>query len=670
MTLPIIAPQGSRIRIVQGSLARQWVRSVGFSYGLALLVLAVFFFAISARWIWVYRHGQPLDIDEAGYFAIALIDYHALVREGLPGWLSAVLAPSIQAPLTTALASLLFYFTGPHVIVGFAVPLLAGTGCVVATYFLGKSAASRQVGLAASILVASCPVVLSYSRSFHFSLPATVVCTVMLLALVKSDRFGRMGWAVLFGVSLGLMPLARTMTIAFIPGVVAGALVYTVAGPIQRGRRLLVLSTSFLLAILTATTWLGPNGSRVYQYLFSFGYGARAVEFGAEAPKFNLDSWLNTLRAFCNNDVYLPHLLVMLAGGVATVIAACNQALKAQNGSFLQRTMRSSMLPILIVVAEALLALASPRNQSGSAFFAPIVPSLLVVTVWGFLAVSSYTYYRRALVFLLAAVAITASVPLIDLNDRFAPPWWAIVPALGGVTVTDGRGTFQDYGAAGGYGSADAAEPISRAMGRAWISLDSKTAATIRRMNGANAVVAFGFRHRLYNVNTVNVQQLLSTGVRFGVQQVEPTVTGDSVQGYLSWLASEGASACVLLTSDKTRGHFPPLVNPLYMREAAEQAGFLPIGQWPAPDEQEITLWQHRVTPPNCGRPMRDSTAGRGLSSRLLKFGGGSADVIPARFSVRRPFSENASAKSRNLSYGQAPHKGGAATPRPAAACC
>jgi hypothetical protein len=30
---------------------------------------------------------------------------------------------------------------------------------------------SRQVGLAASILVASCPVILNYSRSFHFSLP-------------------------------------------------------------------------------------------------------------------------------------------------------------------------------------------------------------------------------------------------------------------------------------------------------------------------------------------------------------------------------------------------------------------------------------------------------------------------------------------------------------------
>jgi predicted membrane-bound mannosyltransferase len=166
-----------------------------FSYGFALLALLLLFVLINARWIWVYRHGQPLDIDEAGYLAIALVDYYALVREGVVGWLAAVWAPNIQAPLTTGLSSLLFYFTGPHIIVGFAVPLLAGTGCILATYFLGKSMGSRQIGLAASILVASCPVIPNFSRSFHFSLPATLAVTVALLALVKSNRFERIGWA-------------------------------------------------------------------------------------------------------------------------------------------------------------------------------------------------------------------------------------------------------------------------------------------------------------------------------------------------------------------------------------------------------------------------------------------------------------------------------------------
>jgi cbb3-type cytochrome oxidase subunit 3 len=72
------------------------------SYAVALLVLTLFFFVVGARWIWIYRQGQPFDIDEAGYLGIALVDYHALVRAGIVGWLSAVEAPSDLAPLTTA----------------------------------------------------------------------------------------------------------------------------------------------------------------------------------------------------------------------------------------------------------------------------------------------------------------------------------------------------------------------------------------------------------------------------------------------------------------------------------------------------------------------------------------------------------------------------------------
>jgi 4-amino-4-deoxy-L-arabinose transferase-like glycosyltransferase len=394
------------------------------------------------------------------------------------------------------LSSLLFYLTGPHVIVGFAVPLLAGIGCILATYFLEKSLGSRQIGLAASILVASCPVILNYSRSYSFALPATFAVTVALVALVKSNRFERISWAMLFGVSVGLMPLARTMTIAFIPGVMMAAFVYTVAEPVYRVRRLLVLGVSLLFAMLTAATWLGPNGSLVFRYLFSFGYGARALEFGTEQSKFGPDAWLSMLRAFCNHDIYLPHLVVILVGGVATYFAACSEALKTRNVAFVESVLRSRMLPILIVVAEALLALTSSLNL-GSAFFAPIGPALLVMTVWAFLRISSHRYYRLTLAWLLAAVAIVSSAPLIDLRTPLSSQWSAEVPVLGGVTVTDGRGTLQQYEAVGGFGPADVAEPMSPVRARAWLNLDTETAATISRMNGVRAVIAFGFRHHL-----------------------------------------------------------------------------------------------------------------------------------------------------------------------------
>jgi hypothetical protein len=450
---------------------------------------------------------------------------------------------------------------------------------------------------------------LSYSRSFHFSMPATLVSTVMLVALVKSDRFSRMGWAVAFGVLLGLMPLARTMTIAFIPGVVLAGFLYTVVYPIERARRLSVLSGSLLLAVLTAGIWLGPNGRVVYDYLFSLGYGNRAVEFGPDVSRFGLESWLNMLRAFCNHDVYLPHLLVIVAGGIAVVVALCVHAARSPTGLFVQRVARSRMLPVVIVIADALLALTSTRDKAGSAFFAPIVPLLLVVTVWAFLYLSNGSYYRRTLALVLATIAITTSAPFLDLHNGSAAPRSAVLPVLGEVTLSDGWGVLQDYAAAGGFGPIGVEEPINREMSTAWIDVENTAAATITRGYGASTVVAFGFRHRFLNVNTLRLQQLLSTGVPFRGQQVEPTVTGDSVPGYRSWLTGEGAAACVLLTSDAVRGQFAPLVTPVYMREAAEGAGFIPIEQWSTPDAQLITLWKHRIAPPHCGELTRDNIA-------------------------------------------------------------
>ena len=42
-----------------------------FSANNALLLLVAVYFAINARWIWLYRQNNMLDIDEAGYLSMA-----------------------------------------------------------------------------------------------------------------------------------------------------------------------------------------------------------------------------------------------------------------------------------------------------------------------------------------------------------------------------------------------------------------------------------------------------------------------------------------------------------------------------------------------------------------------------------------------------------------------
>jgi 4-amino-4-deoxy-L-arabinose transferase-like glycosyltransferase len=582
-------------------------RGINFSHGAALFAIASIFVIVGARWIWVYRHGRLLDIDEAGYLGIALNDYSAFVRGGLIGWLSALEAPGIQAPLTTAVASLIFVLAGPHVIAGFFVPLSAALGCIVLTYFLGKSVSCPRVGLLASILVASCPVILNFSRSFQFSMSATFIMTLCLFAIVKSERFQNAGWTTVFGLSLGFLPLARTMTIAFVPGVAMAAFLYVIGEPSRRLQSLLMLAGALLLAGVTTATWLAPHVKDVFEYLYKFGYGAQAAEYGAEQSKFGPDAWLGMLDGL-TNEVFLPHFLVILLGGLAMCVIALRDSLKSSNADFFHKVIRSPTIPIIIVVMETLLALTSTRN-SGSAFFAPIIPALMVAAVWAGLRVSHCRWYRLTLTVFVISVGVVASAPLLDLHTPVSPPWTADVPILGRVIVTDGRGTLQRYEGevVGGAGCdacsklASVTEPMDQALQQEWFNVSKRTADMINHRSGANAVVAWGFRHRLYNVNTVNLQELLSKGIPFWGRQIEPTVTGESLEGYLWWMTREVMDACVLLTSDTiVDGDFLPAVNRAFMHEAAEEVGLVQEQHLSTPDGQTVTLWKHKIDPPNC----------------------------------------------------------------------
>jgi hypothetical protein len=354
-----------------------------------------------------------------------------------------------------------------------------------------------------------------------------------------------------------------------------------------------------MTAAATTATWLLSNWKHVFQYLFNFGYGARAVEYGTEQSLFGWDAWKSTLYVFCNGDVYFPHFLITLVGGLATLGLLGRTMTREGIREAVRRVIASPLLPVVIFVAEAWLALTSSQNK-GSAFFAPLVPAMLVLTCWAFCALSRRHTYRLVLGVSTAVVVIVTVLPALDLQTRFAKPLPLLLSETTGVMVTDGRSTLQRYEATWGYGSNEVAVPMSKSDSSQWMELSSLTVAKIIRLKGQSTVVAFGFRNALYNVNTLNLAKLTDSPTAFAVRQVEPILTGKSVEGYRTWLTRDNPDVCVLLTSDRVHGDFNPAIDRALMREAAEQANFVPKDSWPAPDGQVITLWQPSTPPPNC----------------------------------------------------------------------
>jgi 4-amino-4-deoxy-L-arabinose transferase-like glycosyltransferase len=246
----------------------------------------------SAVWVVLQRRGQPLDIDEAGYVSISLNDYLGMHTGGLSGWWQQIVTQSPQAPLAPALASLLHWATGPRVLNAYAVSVFAYGVLLAAT--LGLTSDWSRLGRRTALLfVAASPVLINYARDFSFAEVASACLAGALYFGHRSRGFSRTWPALAWGICLGLLLLARTMTVAFLPGLVLAALLPVLARRSPSGFARIVCGLA--LGTGVAASWYARNFDAVYSYLTSTGYGAKAAQYGPPRSVFSLHSWYSFL---------------------------------------------------------------------------------------------------------------------------------------------------------------------------------------------------------------------------------------------------------------------------------------------------------------------------------------------------------------------------------------
>jgi hypothetical protein len=586
------------------SARRTWARRLA---GNRFLVLLLVGFGLSSLiWDLLNRRGQPYDIDESGYLILSLLDFQALGRGGLVGWAEQVVAPNIHAPLTTALTTPVYLVFGPRPLAALIVPLLFSLIAIAATYGLARRVAGESVARGATVLMASTPVIINYSRDYHFAAAATAVTTVALYCLARSDRLMSRRWCVAFGVAIGLLPLARTMTVAFIPGFAAAVIVILCANGELR-RRLVNAALSGVAAIAVAALWLAPNGNgeAVWNYLTGYGYGSASAAFtagGTNHPLYSPAAWQVTLQKL-SAFALLPHLLLFLAGGIALLVVVCR--LLVSHGRFrrtgsegaIRRITMSPAFPLVSVVGLGFVALTSSGNQ-GSAFVAPLIPAMCVLTAW---ALRSACRSARIASTSIGLVAVIAAAPTLPSPWGPAGTWTVPVPQLGNVAVASGQGVIQQYLQEGRSGAAadSGRDPGLRALGRQWVDESQMAAQRLHGQYGNRALVAFGFRHAHFNPNTVNLAQMATGSGPLPLVMVQRETTEDTSDAYRTWLRDgTAATSCLLLTASGSQNEFLPYVSGTKMAAAAAAEGFQPVHSWPLPDGRVVTEWQRSQSCP------------------------------------------------------------------------
>lgn len=564
---------------LRASAAQRWAVVVA----LGALVLV----AIDIWWIATYRQGFPLNVDEAGYTSIGLIDWIGLETNGLHGWWEAVQTQTPNAPLLPALTSILLVFK-PGVMTGFAT--LAGFMVVLifAAYGIGERLAGPRLGALAALVTGALPGTIIFAREYVFALPTAAMLASAVFALLRSDGLRLRRWAIACGAVLGLMLLSRTMAVAFVPGVlVAAGVTMMVRGSGDYRNRILNLVLLLLAGALVAATWYWRNLQPVIDYLTNYGYGNQAQYYGAQ---HSLLSW-ERLRAVAErmtfDDFLVPLAALVFAGLLAIAFVAARRLRDSDDRrAELMRLAGSDAFAILVVVAAGYAALTSSQN-GGNGFTLPL--SVLLPS----LAVLSLRFFRVAVapvVALLAAIAVVNLAATSTIWDSVSTPRTVAIPGfgqlpwIGGIPHTVGAIRVQVPGSLSHFDESD----------HGWTRVDAELADELETLGaeGLPPVTAFGSRNRLISTNSVGLAAILKAhrGIPFTQLNAEPS---DSVATYKRQLsAPEFGLPTVLLTMSRNTEDFPPLVTQSYAETAAKQLGFGKVRSYELPDGRKLYVWQ------------------------------------------------------------------------------
>lgn len=560
-------------------------RRLGDRWLVAAVAMAALFVGLNAAWVWINRHGGAVNIDEAGYIALSVNDYHVLTDEGVRALIRNVAGQPVQPPLATLLGALLYPFTGgPSILGSYVVEFLAYLWTVIVVFLIVRGLSGSRAGLVAAFLAGSTPIALDYVHEYSFALPATAMLATAAWAALRSEQLTSLRWAGVWGGARGAMVLSRSMTIAFLPGFVVVAVIQVcVSG---RWRRALAgAGLGGIAGFVIAGPWYLVQGRSVWAYLASFGFGAQSALYGTARSPLSLASWLGFVQDNVNAYLWLPLALIILAGAVVLAFQGIAALRRAWPGH-LRRAWSSPWLYLSVIVIEGAVALESSRN-TGSAFLAPLPPLMVALGVG---ALFRWVGRRAWQATLIAAAVLFVGTSIwtakMALNGSNGVVVRVSLPGIHQTTLIDGRSEFDLYEA----GYLDPTEPA----GKGWVQANRALVSRIRLLTqhtGRAPLVVFGTNDRMLNVNTFRLDQALDGG-----REVETalltTSPGDDYWGYLAQLRRSPGREVFLIQRSASRGEFPPVVEWRRALRAAQSLRFRQVAALLLPDGTSLQAWQ------------------------------------------------------------------------------
>ncbi|MCU1497026.1 MAG: hypothetical protein JWM47_979 [Acidimicrobiales bacterium] len=334
-----------------------------------VVVIGVVVAALHVLWVAQQRPLGTYNPDEAGYLAESLRYQRALTDGLLDGPGGPSLGPlwgRVQATTTGPLVPLVgvpFLLLGSRSVVWLmVVPAVFHVLAALGVAGISRELGSARRALVAGIVVLGLPGAMVAGRTFAFAGPAGAGLALAVWALLRSDR-GRRPWPMVgLGVATAAMLLARTMTVAFLPGLVVAGAVYVARD--RRVARNLALAVAALVAVAGAWWWTASD--RIRFYLLRSGYGNLSSSYGP-------GGWTDRLglRAGAALGDVRPLLLLPALALVAYAVVGAWRRHAAGGSARSWVLAHRDLGAVAIVIGSGYAALLSSRN-GGTQFEIPL----------------------------------------------------------------------------------------------------------------------------------------------------------------------------------------------------------------------------------------------------------------------------------------------------------
>lgn len=336
---------------------------------------------------------------------------------------------------------------------------LTGLVGLIATWRIGRRVGGPLAGLAALVLLATCPLYFGHMFMNAKDAPFAVAMAILLLGLVRAlETYPRIAPATgaLTGAGFGLSIGSRIMGgFGVVDLASALALVAVIEARLDGLRPAATRLVGFLLSLLPvavlayaimALVWpwsvIDPlNPFRAVAYFSHFFEKPWRELFAGELiPVTEMPrSYVPTLFALQLPEVFLVLALAGIAGGS---IAACRRTLTAARRAILILAVLAATLPILATV------LAQPAMYNGIRHFVFVLPPLAVLgglaSAWLIATLRRHSLALAAAAGLLMCAGLT--LPVVDMV-RLHPYEYTYYNALaGGVAAARGRYMLDYWG--------------------------------------------------------------------------------------------------------------------------------------------------------------------------------------------------------------------------------